>query len=111
MKKTGHDVLITVKAVKRRCPQGYKVGDSWLIDRNQVQGRFCLTALCNVLPVLRTMRYGGTHTWDQDEDVTTVACPDVYNLVIFEVRRLPTDVAKRRKRPPRDIDVKDLGTD
>ena len=103
-------MLITVQSVKRKCPQGYKMGDSWLVDRNQVPGGICLTAFCNILPVLRTMRYGGSH-WAGDQDVFVSACPDLYSLVIFEVRRLPTDVAKRRKRPPLYIDVKDLGTD
>ena len=92
--KTGYDVLVSVTSVKHKCLHGHKVGDKWLVDDNLTPAGICLTAFCNVLPVLRTMRHGGTH-WFGEGDVFYAACPDPYNLVLFELKRLPTEVAQR----------------
>jgi uncharacterized repeat protein (TIGR04076 family) len=32
--------------------------------------------------------FGGSFPWEKDPDVTTVACPDPDNPVVFELRRL-----------------------
>jgi uncharacterized repeat protein (TIGR04076 family) len=34
------------------------------------------------------MRYGAVFPWLKDQDVATHACPDAYNPVVFEVRRI-----------------------
>ena len=34
------------------------------------------------------MRYGANFPWLDDKDVTTHACPDAYNPVVFEIRRV-----------------------
>jgi uncharacterized repeat protein (TIGR04076 family) len=34
------------------------------------------------------MRYGATFFWLKDADVATHACPDAWNPVVFEIRRV-----------------------
>ena len=95
MKRRDRDykVRIAITGItKGACSQGFKVGDTWLIEKNVTPPNFCMNAFCQaVYPSLRTMRYGGSHRWDEDPDVTTVACPDVHHQVIFELRRLPLE--------------------
>ena len=88
--RLGYPVRVTITEVKGNpCTQGFKVGDTWLIDRNQTPARFCLNAFCQVVyPIVRTFRYGGEHPWDKDKDVTHVTCPDQTRQVVYEVRRL-----------------------
>ena len=87
---TGYKVRVTiVDVIKGKCPQGFKVGDSWLIERNITPTNFCMNAFCQaVYPSVRTFRYGGEHPWDKDKDVTTVICPDKHAQLVYEVRRL-----------------------
>jgi uncharacterized repeat protein (TIGR04076 family) len=87
-----YTVRITVESVKGKCPLGIKKGDTWLIDTSFTPSNFCLNAFCNVLPVLRTFRFGGEHRWDmEDKDITYASCPDFHNQVIYELKRFPLD--------------------
>lgn len=98
-----YTIEITVDSVKRKCPLGIKKGDRWLIDSGFTPSNFCLNAFCNVLPVLRTFRYGGIHPWDLKgnfgKDITFVACPDFINQVIYKLRRFPLDDEQINKKP------------
>jgi len=86
-----YTVQITItEVIKGKCEQGFKPGDTWLIEKNLTPGSFCMNAFCQaVYPALRTFRYGGEQRWDKDKNVTYVACPDLHHHVIFELRRLP----------------------
>jgi uncharacterized repeat protein (TIGR04076 family) len=84
-----YKVKVTVKSVtKGKCPQGFKVGDSWLIEDAKTPGGMCTGAYEVVGPTINLFRYGGEHPWDKDKDVTLVSCPDQEHWVIYEVRRL-----------------------
>jgi len=87
---TGYKVRVTVVGMtKGKCTQGFKAGDTWLIDKNITPTHFCMNAFCqSVYPAVRGFRYGSEYPWDKDKDVTTVLCPDHTHQVIFEVRRL-----------------------
>jgi uncharacterized repeat protein (TIGR04076 family) len=41
-----------------------------------------------MLPKIFAMRYGATFPWLKDPDVATHACPDAWNPVVFEIRRI-----------------------
>ena len=85
-----YEVKVTVHSITRgECSQGFKVGDSWLIaGKGQTPGGMCSGAYNSVAPAIRTFRLGGEHPWDEDKDVTYVACPDSKHRVIYEARRL-----------------------
>ena len=85
----GYKIVATVTSQKGHCEFGHKVGDRVTFDGETVQGRVCLSALYSFLPKVYAMRYGADFPWIKDDkDVATHACPDAYNPVVFEIRRL-----------------------
>jgi uncharacterized repeat protein (TIGR04076 family) len=86
----GPKVKVTVDAVtKGRCPFGFKVGDSWLIEDGLTPGGMCPSAYNAVYSAIRVFRLGGSHPWDKDKDVNYVSCPDPKRMLVYEIRRLP----------------------
>ncbi len=83
-----YKVIATVKSVKGHCAFGHQVGDQVVFDGETVQGRICLSALYSLLPKVFAMRYGADFPWLEDKDVATHACPDAFNPVVFEIRRV-----------------------
>ena len=84
---TRYRTMVRVVSQKGNCVQGHKVGDEWVIDGKTPEG-ICISAFDSIHPSLRVLRYGGSFPWEADPDVTTVACPDATNPVVFELRRL-----------------------
>ncbi len=72
------------------CSQGYRVGDSWLVEKNVTPTNLCMTAFNALYPALRTLRYGGETPFGE-KDVTHIGCPDVKHVVVFELQRLRPD--------------------
>ena len=82
-------IKVTVHSVtKGKCPQGFKVGDSWEIPDGKTPGGMCASAYNAVAPAIRVFRLGGQQPWDKDKDVTRVVCPDPEVMMVYEVRRL-----------------------
>ncbi len=81
-----YDVEIKVISQKGDCGAGHKVGDAWTISTETPSG-ICLAAFHALLPDFRVLRFGGSFPWEQDKDVSHVACPDAFNPVVFELRR------------------------
>src|SRR4030042_6985455 len=69
------------------CAAGHRVGDEIVFDGQTVQGKVGLSALYSFLPKVFAMRYGAEFPWLADKDVSTHACPDAHNPVVFEIRR------------------------
>ncbi len=88
-----HRVQVTITGIrgKGECPQGHKVGESWLFDDNETRANFCQTAFYAVYPAVAFLRQDGRSWWatDAHKDVIRVSCPDPNGLVQYEVRRLP----------------------
>ncbi len=82
-----YDVLVKVISQKGTCVQEHKVGDEWVIGRKTPEG-ICLSAFDALFPSARVLMFGGSFPWGTDPDVSTVACPDAKNPVVFELRRL-----------------------
>lgn len=83
-------VQITIKSIQGKCPQGFKVGDTWIIEKNITPSNFCMTAFHAIYPSLRTLRYGGDLPWGE-KGVATILCPDHHNPVLYEMKRLPPE--------------------
>ena len=81
--------LVRVKVISQQgtCEAGHKVGDEWLVGEKTPQG-MCIFALGSLLPFMTPLMFGGAFPWEKDPDVTTVACPDPGNPVVFEISRI-----------------------
>ena len=85
-----YDILLKVIKQEGSCVAGHQVGDEILIsfDKNEIEGKICLHALYSVLPKVYAMAYGAEFPWLENGDVSTHACPDAWNPVVYEVRRI-----------------------
>lgn len=82
-----YKVSIRVVSQKGTCAAGHRVGDEWVIEDKTPEG-MCAFAFSALFPLLTPLMFGGAFPWEADPDVTTVACPDPTNPVVFELRRL-----------------------
>ena len=83
-----YKVNIRVISQRGSCEAGHKVGDEWVIDGENAPAGICLYALYSLFPFVPAMSFGAEFPWEADPDVTTVACPDPTNPVVFELRRV-----------------------
>ena len=87
------DIVLKVIKQEGTCAAGHKIGDEVIInfDDNKIEGKVCLHALYSVLPKVFAMAYGAEFPWLEDRDVSTHACPDAWNPLVYEVRRIRKD--------------------
>jgi len=84
-----YDVTVRVISQQGACEAGHKMDDEWVIKGSEFktpQG-ICLFAFSSLYPLAKVLMFGGTFPWESDPNVTTVACPDAQNPVVFEIRR------------------------
>jgi uncharacterized repeat protein (TIGR04076 family) len=86
----GFKIVARVIRQEGHCAAGHQVGDEIVFDGRTVDGKVCISALYSFLPKVYAMRYGATFPWLDDPDVSTHACPDAWNPVVFEIRRVRT---------------------
>jgi uncharacterized repeat protein (TIGR04076 family) len=86
---SAHTIVARVIRQEGSCAAGHQVGDEIVFDGQTVQGKVCMSALYSFLPKVFAMRYGAQFPWLEDKDVATHACPDAFNPVVFEIRRVP----------------------
>ncbi len=82
-----YGVVAKVVTQKGTCNAEHKVDDQWVIGSKTPEG-ICLSAFNALFPSLRVLRFGGSFPWETNPDVTTAACPDAQNPVVFELTRL-----------------------
>lgn len=84
-----HEIILKVVEQKGHCVAGHSVGDEIIFnfETNEINGKICLHALYSVLPKIYAMAYGAEFPWLEDKDVSTHACPDAFNPVVFQVIR------------------------
>lgn len=87
---SGFKIVARVIRQEGRCIAGHQVGDEVAFDGQTVQGKICISALCSFLSKVFAMRYGADFPWLDNPDVSTHACPDAQNPVVFEIRRVRT---------------------
>jgi uncharacterized repeat protein (TIGR04076 family) len=85
----GYRIEVKVLNQKGTCHFGHQVDDVIVFDGETIQGRICISALYSLMPKVFAMRYGAEFPWLKDnKDVSTHACPDAFNPVVFEIRRI-----------------------
>jgi len=82
-----YNISIRVVSQEGTCDEEHKVGQKWVTKGKTPEG-ICLPAFNSLHPFLQVLMYGGSFPWENDPHVTTVACPDPINRVVFELRRL-----------------------
>ena len=82
-----YEVGVKIISQKGSCAYEHKVGEEWVIGAKTPEG-ICLSAFNAMYPQIRVLMFGGAFPWEADPDVSTVACPDSKNPVVFELRRL-----------------------
>ncbi len=88
IKKGKYEIAIKVISQEGLCRREHKVGEEWVMLHKTPEG-ICLGAFGHVLQPARVLQFGGSFPYNDDPDVTSVACPDKANPVVFELRRLP----------------------
>jgi len=83
-------VQITITEIlKGRCPQGFKVGDTWLFEKNITPDNMCASAFHAVYPLVKVLYYrGAIHP---DGSPIYITCPDANNPVVYELKTLPPE--------------------
>jgi uncharacterized repeat protein (TIGR04076 family) len=84
----GSTIIVRVIKQEGYCAAGHQVDDEVVFDGETVQGKICIHALYSFLPKVFAMRYGAEFPWTEEQDVATHACPDAWNPVVFEIRRV-----------------------
>ena len=85
----GYRIEVKVISQKGSCEFCHQVGDVVIFDGETIQGRICLSALYSFMPKVFAMRFGADFPWlKENKDVSAHACPDAFNPVVFEIRRI-----------------------
>ena len=85
----GYRIEVKVISQKGTCQFGHQVDDVIIFDGETIQGRVCISALYSFMPKVFAMRYGADFPWlKENKDISTHACPDAFNPVVFEIRRI-----------------------
>ena len=83
----GREIVAKVISQEGGCAAGHKPGDQVVFNGLTVEGKICIHALYSFLPKVFAMRYGAQFSWLKDADISTHACPDAKNPVVFEISR------------------------
>lgn len=86
MARTVYEVEVAIVEQKGRCPNGHRVGESWVVGRKTPAG-ICMGAFGSLLPYITTLKFGGTFPWEAREGEGTFSCPDHENLTVFRLKR------------------------
>jgi uncharacterized repeat protein (TIGR04076 family) len=81
-----YEIVIDVKDQQGTCAAGHRIGDRIIIENVKERGHICPTALHTLYPYIYAMKYGAEFPWAKDDKIR-IACPDLENPVVFELRR------------------------
>lgn len=87
-------VILKILSVKGTCAAGHREGQEFDLSQDFIVGRsagphtLCPSAFYAVFPSWRVLRHGGEFPWEEDKEQTRIACPDPFNPVVMELRRV-----------------------
>ena len=82
-----YDIKITLISQLRKCPNGHKVGDEFVVGK-YTPGGLCMGAFASLLPYITTLRFGGSFPWEKSPDGGTFCCPDPKVVNVFRLERI-----------------------
>lgn len=82
-----YKIVGTIKNVKGRCTANHKKGDVIELSGHD-SGGLCGFFYHDIFPSIITLQFGGTFPWSQDPDVVELECPDRFNVVKIELKRI-----------------------
>jgi uncharacterized repeat protein (TIGR04076 family) len=82
-----YKIIGTIKDVKGHCNANHKKGDTIELSGHD-SGGLCGFFYHDIFPSILTLQFGGTFPWSQDPDVVELECPDRYNVVKIELKRI-----------------------
>jgi uncharacterized repeat protein (TIGR04076 family) len=87
-------VILKIVSVKGSCAAGHKEGQEFDLSKDFTLGTsgdiraICPSAFHAIFPSWKVLRHGGEFSWEEDKEKTRIACPDPFNPVVMEVRRI-----------------------
>jgi len=82
-----YKIVGTIKNVKGRCNTNHKKGDIIELSGHD-SGGLCGFFYHDIFPSIITLQFGGTFPWSKNPDVVELECPDRYNVVKIELKRI-----------------------
>ncbi len=89
-KKKMYKIVGTIKDVKGHCTAKHKKGDVIELSGHD-SGGLCGFFYHDIFPSILTLQFGGTFPWSQDPDIVELECPDRFNAVKIELKRIDKD--------------------
>ena len=84
--RIGYKLVGKITGLKGECSWGHKVGDEIELSMHNTGG-LCGFFYHDVFPRLSVLQLGGSYPWG-DPDVVNVECPDRWNCLAMELRRI-----------------------
>ena len=87
-------VILKIVSVKGTCAAGHKEGQEFDLSKDFTlgtsgdPGTICPSAFHAIFPSWKVLRHGGEFPWDADKEKTCIACPDAFNPMVMELRRV-----------------------
>jgi uncharacterized repeat protein (TIGR04076 family) len=87
-------VILKIVSVKGTCAAGHKVGQEFDLSKDfslgysGASGAICPSAFYALFPSWRVLRHAGELPYEEDKEKAHVACPDPFNPVVLELRRV-----------------------
>lgn len=87
-------IICKIISVKGTCHAAHREGQVFDLTSEFKVGivpdgsALCPSAFYAAYPSWRVLRYGGDFPWEKDKDTAHVACPDPFNPVVMELRRV-----------------------
>lgn len=82
----GHKLQGTITGIKGTCGWGHKVGQKLDLSVHNTAG-LCGFLYHDIFPNIQLLQFGGEWPWGE-KHVIKVECPDRWNCVSMELRRL-----------------------
>jgi uncharacterized repeat protein (TIGR04076 family) len=102
-------VILKIVSVRGTCIAGHEVGQEFDLGDGLILGysggakTLCPSVYHAIFPGYRVLRHGGIHPWEKDEDILTIPCPDPFNPVIMELRRIDEPETKFPRKGQEDL--------
>jgi len=87
-------VILKILSVKGTCAAGHQAGQEFDLSQDFILGLsgspkvICPAAFNAAFPSWRVLRHGGEFPWEEDREKAHIACPDPFNPVVMELRRI-----------------------